>query len=58
MDRLQKKYKTSTTPQANINKPTDITDLALTKYEELKKNYNFVSFEDADKNNKKKVVSA
>lgn len=58
MDRLQKKYKTSTTLQANINTPTDITDLALTKYEELKKNYNFVSFEDADKNNKKKVVSA
>ena len=44
LDRLKKKYKKQ---QASvvIDQPADVTDLALEKYNELKKNYNFVSFE-------------
>lgn len=38
-----------------LNQEADVTDLALQKYQELKKNYNFVSFDDVE--NKKKVVS-
>ena len=38
-----------------IDQPADVTHLALEKYNELKKNYNFISFEEADKS--KKVTS-
>lgn len=37
-----------------INHNTDVTDLALAKYQDLKKDYNFVSFEESVK---KKTVS-
>jgi hypothetical protein len=53
-DRILKNYKTE--PKGvNINQITDITDVALQKYRELKDNYNFVSFEESEQN--KKVVS-
>lgn len=51
MDRINKKYKTESLA-VNLNQPTDIADLAMRKYEDLKKNYNFVSFEETDKRKK------
>lgn len=48
MQRLAKKLK-SDVVQVNIDPQTDITLLAIERYDELKKNYNFVSFEEADK---------
>lgn len=54
LDRLKKKYKKDQV-LVSINQAADVTDLAMSKYAELKKNYNFISFEEADKS--KKVTS-
>lgn len=35
--------------QINISSNVDVTDLALKRYEEIKQNYNFISFEEAPK---------
>lgn len=54
---MRKKYKKDTTiATVNLNPQTDITEMALQKYEEIKKTYNFVSFEEADKS--KSVLTA
>ena len=43
MERITKKLKTDSI-QVNINPQTDISELAVERYDEIKKNYNFVSF--------------
>jgi hypothetical protein len=45
---LRKKLKRDEAP-VNITPPTEITDLALARYDEIKNHYNFVSFEESDK---------
>lgn len=53
LDRLAKKYKTESLT-IDLNHNIDVTDVALQKYQDLKKDYNFISFEEA---NKKKSVA-
>ena len=48
MDRWSKKLKTDNI-SVNINPNTDISALAIERYDQIKKNYNYVSFQDADK---------
>ena len=52
--RIKKKVKTELL-KVMITPNTDITELALNNYETLKKNYNFVSFDDV-KNSKANIV--
>lgn len=47
-ERLRKRLKQDE-PQVNITPPTEITELALTRYDQIKSQYNFVSFEESDK---------
>lgn len=48
---LQNKYKTKSI-QVKAASDVDITSVALQRYEDLKKDYNFVSFEESDKRKK------
>lgn len=43
VERIRKKYNMPVLA-VELNQPTDITELAVRRYEELKKNYSFVSF--------------
>jgi hypothetical protein len=47
-ERLRKKLKQDET-EVNITPSTHITQLALNRYEQIKNQYNFVSFEESDK---------
>ena len=48
MERLAKKLKKDEV-KVNIDPVIDITQLAVQKYETIKKNYHFVSFQEANK---------
>lgn len=47
-DRLKKKLKVDTTV-VHIDPIVDITDMALTRYEDIKHQFNFVSFDESTK---------
>lgn len=48
VERIRKRLKQDQT-EVNITPPTEITELALTRYEQIKSQYNFVTFEESDK---------
>lgn len=53
MDRFAEKYKLPM--NASINQDVNVSDVALTKYNEMKKNYTFITFEEGEK--KKKITN-
>ena len=54
LEKIKKKYKKDQ-PNISIDENIDVRDVAIQKYKEMKNEYKFVSFEEANK--KKKVAS-